>query len=30
MNRDSLHFRQMRKIGKLPVGPQQEQPLKRT
>src|SRR5207302_5636908 len=30
VNGDSLRLRQLREIGKLPIGPQHEQPLKRT
>jgi hypothetical protein len=30
VNGDSLRFRQLREIGKLPIGSQHKQPLKRT
>jgi hypothetical protein len=30
VNGDSLRLRQLREIGKLPIGPQHQQPLKRT
>jgi hypothetical protein len=30
VNWDSLRLRQLHEIGKLPISPQQEQPLKRT
>jgi hypothetical protein len=30
VNGNSLRLRQLHKIGKLPISPQQEQPLKRT